>query len=570
VVKDVAPPFQAVIRLWLMIQVACTNCGIRILVPTTVQGRAGICFGCGAPLSIPGILDGTELVDLSFKPGTRIAGRYSIGERLGEGGMGVVYRALDSLVNEEIALKFMKPRLLRTQKGQMDFIKEAQIARRLRHDNIVAVHDISWTDEGVLYLTMEFLRGNSLRAVLRKHRQERRLVGVRVAVSLTGQVLAALDYAHRTVTHRDLKPENIMLMPGEHVKVLDFGLAKAVDEESQAGGTGAQQGKRIAGTWAYASPEQKRRWDIDVRTDIYSVGLVLRELLTLRTPVDPPAPVEAVRNDVSPSVSSVLNTALAENREERWGSAREFRLKLLEAFEKSYRKIFVQPVSKGGKTVSTEGMIFQEGGSFLMGSDDFGEESPEHEVHLEPFYIDKYPVTVGQYAKFLEDTKTAPPRFWQDAQYSGADQPVVGVSWKEAAGYAAWAGKELPSEAQWEFTARGKENRTYPWGEAEPDFNRCNFGDYLGMPSIVSMHEEGRTPENVCDLAGNVYEWTRDRFLPYGHDEPARPDEAPLFTARGGCWGSGPHSLRCTHRKGFFPEAQIPVLGFRCVLAAQA
>lgn len=551
-----------------MIQVTCTNCGIRILVPTTVQGRSGICFGCGAPLAIPALAQGNELIDLTFSPGTRIAGRYSIMEQLGQGGMGVVYRALDSLVNEEVALKFMKPRLLRTQKGQMDFIKEAQIARRLRHDNIVAVHDISWTDEGVLYLTMELLRGRSLRSMLRQHRQDRRLVGVRLAVSLTGQVLAALEYAHRTVVHRDLKPENIMLLPGEHVKVLDFGLAKAVDEEMEADGKPAPESRRIAGTWAYASPEQKRRWGIDVRTDIYTIGLVLRELLTLRTPVDPHAPVEAVRDDVSPSVLSVLNAALSEDREERWGSAREFRLKLLEAFEKSYRKVYVQPVSKGGKAVSTEGMIFQEGGSFLMGCDDFEEEAPEREVQINPFYIDKYPVTVEQYARYLEAAGDTPPRFWQDPQFSGADQPVIGVSWKEAASYAAWAGKELPTEAQWEFAARGKENRAYPWGSVEPDFNRCNFGDYLGMPSIVSMHDEGRTPEGVCDLAGNIYEWTRERFLPYGQKTPSDPDEAPLVAARGGCWGSGPHSLRCTHRKGFFPEARTTVLGFRCVLPA--
>ena len=550
-----------------MIQVSCTNCGIRILVPTTVQGRAGICFGCGAPLSIPGLANANELIDLSFSPGTRIAGRYSIYERLGEGGMGVVYRALDGLVNEEIALKFMKPRLLRTQKGQMDFIKEAQIARRLRHDNIVAVHDIGWTEEGVLYLTMEFLRGQSLRAMLRKCRQDRRLIAVRVAVSLVGQVLAALEYAHRTVIHRDLKPENVMLLPGEHVKVLDFGLAKAVDEENAAG-VGPQEGKRMAGTWAYASPEQKRRWAIDIRTDIYTVGLILRELFTLRTPVDPQMPVESVRDDLSPSVLSVLKTAIAEDREERWGSAREFRLKLSEAFEQSYRKIFISPVSTGGKTVSTDGMIYQEGGSFLMGCEDVQEEAPEREIYVEPFYIDKHPVTVAQYAKFIEAAGAPPPKFWGDAQFSGGDQPVVGVTWKEAAAYAAWAGKDLPSEAQWEFAARGKDNRTYPWGEFEPDFNRCNFGDYLGMPSIITMHGDGRTPEGVYDLAGNVYEWTRDRFVPYGQSVPANADEAPLFVARGGCWGSGAHSLRCTHRKGFFPEARTTVLGFRCVLAA--
>jgi len=556
-----------------MIQVACSNCGIRILVPLTVQGRAGICFGCGARLEVPAVSDTSQEHDLVFTVGARISERYVIRNPVGKGGMGVVYRAHDTLVNEEVAIKLLSPKLLRTQKGQRDFIQEAQTARRLRHDNIVAVHDISWTGEGILYLIMEFLKGQSLRDMLRGCRQERRLVDVRLAVSCVAQILKALEYAHRTVIHRDLKPENIMVLPGEHVKVLDFGLAKALDEELDAAGAGRRSSGRVIGTWAYAAPEQKKYQQVDSRADLYAVGLILHELLTLRTPTDEPVKVERARNDVSPSLLAVHDRALAEEKEDRWRSAAAFRNALLEAFEQSYRAVSARGLkTHEGKTVSTEGMAYLEGGSFLMGCDEVIEESPEFEAHVDPFYMDKYPVTVEQYRQFLEATGHAEPRFWEAGEFSGPRQPVVGISWENANAYAAWAGKQLPTEVQWEFAARGKENRLYPWGRAEPDSNWCNFGDYLDMPSIVTMHEEGKTPEGVCDLGGNVYEWTRDPFLPYAElrrgDGP--PKAAPRCAVRGGCWNSAPEEIRCTHRKGLFPETKAPTVGFRCVLPARS
>lgn len=552
-----------------MIQVTCSNCGIRFLVPTTVQGRTGTCFGCGAPLKVPTGANVPQNFDLTFTPGTRISDRYILQERIGQGGMGVVYRALDTLVKEEIAIKLMKPQLLKSKEWHRDFIQEAQVARRLRHENIVAVHDISWTPEGILYFTMEFLRGQSLRAVLRRHRQERKLVEVRLAVSIVNQILSALDYAHRTVMHRDLKPENVMLLAGERIKVLDFGLARAVDEEALT--ASGRHTEDVVGTWAYAAPEQKKPGrKVDLRADIYSVGLVLHELLTLRTPLDQAVKVQRVRDDVSPSLMEVHDRGLAPEPEDRWQSAGEFREALMQAFEQSYKAVLApQEEAETGRTASTEGMVYLEGGSFLMGNNEVDEESPEFEAYVEPFYIDKYPVTVKQYAAFLEATGHPAPRFWQAAQFSGPMQPVVGVSWHDANTYATWAGKLLPTEAQWEYAARGKEDRLYPWGGRDPDRNLCNFGDYLGMPSIVTMHEEGKTPQGVCDLAGNVYEWTRDPYVPYPQRGNANAPSNRVVI-RGGCWKSGVETLRCSHRNGFFPESQLPTLGFRCVLPAQA
>ncbi len=554
-----------------MIKFTCPNCGIQMHVPASVQGRPGLCFGCGMPLAVPASSAVTSQMSLSFVRGTEISGRYVIDKLLGKGGMGVVYLAQDKLVNEDVALKFLNPRMLRTQKGQALFINEAQIARRLRHEHIVAVHDVTSTDEGVMYLSMEFLKGQSLRSFLRTKREERKLVEVRLVVSLVSQILAALEYAHRTVIHRDIKPENAMLLPGEVVKVLDFGLAKVVEDEIDPHAVPGKKG-RIVGTRAYASPEQLKHHTIDLRTDIYSVGLVFYELLTLRTPLDDPVNVPDVRNDVSPSMLEVLQRSLRMNKEERWPSAGEYRRNLMDAFEESYRaNIAPEIITSESVEVSTKDMVFMEGGSFLMGNDDVRVEFPEHEVHVAPFFIDKHPVTVSEYERFLKDANWPEPKFWHGSSFDGPNQPVVGVTWADANAYAAWAGKSLPTEQQWEFSARGKQNRKYPWGNHQPDSVLSNFADSLGMPSTITMYEDGATPEGICDMAGNVYEWTLGYFARYGPETPdaQAKSAAPLKVVRGGCWQSPADDLRCAHRKGLFPESRLTIVGFRCVAGIQ-
>ena len=514
----------------------------------------------------------TRHMNLEFAKGDRVAERYLIEEQVGRGGMGVVYRAHDTLVDEQVALKFLAPKLL-TEKGKQLFLREAQVARRLRHENIVAVHDVNFTNEGILYLSMEFAKGQSLRDYLRAPREQRRLVKVRLAVEVVKQMLAALEYAHRSVIHRDIKPENVMMLPGEGVKVLDFGLARAVHQDlSEHLAEMKAAGKKVIGTLAYAAPEQLRMRDVDARTDLYAVGLVFHELLTLRTPVDAPVTVEQVRKDVSPGLLAVLKRALKEEREQRWASAREFRLALRDAYNESYRPNSAELRTTRGErgTASIEDMVYLEGGSFLMGNDANRSEAPEEEVTVGPFWIDKYPVTVAKYGEFLKSTGYPEPKFWRDPQYNGADQPVVGVSWEQAQAFAHWCGKELPTEAQWEFAARGRENRRYPWGSLPPSSTRANYGDFIGMPSMVTMHDDGQTPDGVFDMAGNVMEWTLDPYSSYVLIRMGKREEAlmkePRRVVRGGSWASGEESLVTTARHGLFPESQLSTVGFRCVV----
>ncbi|MCL4216055.1 MAG: SUMF1/EgtB/PvdO family nonheme iron enzyme [Candidatus Hydrogenedentes bacterium] len=558
-----------------MLQVTCAQCGVTIWAPSTVQGRWSACFGCGARIMAPDLSDSPKLAEVDLAPGARVNERYEIEGRIGKGGFSVVYRAYDHLMKERVALKFMNPRLLRTQKGIKLFTQEAQVCRRLRHENIVAVHDVSATPEGILYLSMEFVEGKSLRAFLRTQREERRYLPIRLVVAIMRQLLSALGYAHQTVIHRDIKPENIMLLAGERIKVLDFGLAKAVEEDEQAEDAGDKPpGKRrkIIGTELYAAPEQKRHHAVDHRADLYACGLLFHELLTLRTPRDEPVRAKDVRKDLSPSLAAVLDKSVDEDKELRWQSAAAFRSAIDEAYEASYMpKAAAVVQSAGGKEVSTQGMVYFEGGAFLMGNNEVREEAPEHEETVEPFYLDTFPVTVRAYGEFLEATGHARPRFWGDPDFSGSDQPVIGVSWYDAMAYAAWCGKDLPSEAQWEFAARGKENRVYPWGNKEPDALLANYGDLMHMPSFEGMHEEGETPEGIQDLAGNVYEWTREWFMPYLAEgsKASREPKTPRRAIRGGAWDSRENELRCSFRQGMFPESQLPNLGFRCVINAQ-
>jgi formylglycine-generating enzyme required for sulfatase activity/tRNA A-37 threonylcarbamoyl transferase component Bud32 len=485
--------------------------------------------------------------------------------------MGVVYSAFDNLVNEDIALKFMNPRLLHTQRGQRLFIQEAQFARRLRHEAIVAVHDVGTTPEGILYLTMELLRGRSLRSFLRERRKTKTLLDIRFCVGVILQVLAALERAHRIIVHRDMKPENVMLVAGERIKVLDFGLAKARDEQEMLlppQGAGPQ---RALGTMAYAAPEQVAHRDVDRRADIFSVGLILRELLTLRTPIDEAVALERVRDDVSPSLMSVLEKSLHPDKASRWQSAGDFKRALLAAWQESYttREAAVLRESTG-RHVSTEGMIYLEGGQFLMGNDASPDESPQFETESEPFYMDIYPVTNSQYDAFLKATGHREPKYWRKRGFDGENQPVVGVTWKDATAYAEWCGKVLPTETHWEYAARGKDDRKYPWGDHDPDATLANYGDYLNMPSVVDMHEDGKTPDGIFDLAGNVYEWTSTPYASY--EQLQKGDAAKLngvrMVVRGGSWHSDASELRCSFRKGLFVESEFSTVGFRCVVPA--
>ena len=231
------------------------------------------------------------------------------------------------------------------------------------------------------------------------------------------------------------------------------------------------------------------------------------------------------------------------------------------------------------------------GGSFLMGAqkakpDEPGydpeaqdDESPVHRVTVSPFRLSRHPVTNAEYAAFVEETGKEPPRHWEGGRIpEGKDEhPVVHVSWADAVAFCEWLSRRvskdegeqlvrLPTEAEWEYAARGEGSRKYPWGDAEPSDRLANFGMNVGDTTPVGSYPDGATPEGVHDLAGNVVEWCGDWFRGYppkGGEDPTGPSSGASRVLRGGAFHIVPWSLRATCRYNLHPEDRDGHSGFR-------
>jgi serine/threonine-protein kinase len=217
----------------------------------------------------------------SFAPGHILEGRFRLEELLGEGGFGAVYRATQLNINREVAIKVVLPQLLAMQGGLERFLREARVAQRLEHPNTVRMYDFGHTDDGTPFIAWELLRGKPLDEALKN---EGPMSPDRV-VRIISQSLKALMEAHSLgIVHRDIKPANIYLstFSGEpdFVKVLDFGIAKALDATEESGGKNLTMAGQIIGTPSYMSPEQVKGESIGPRSDIYSLGLVMAEMLS--------------------------------------------------------------------------------------------------------------------------------------------------------------------------------------------------------------------------------------------------------------------------------------------------
>jgi iron(II)-dependent oxidoreductase len=234
------------------------------------------------------------------------------------------------------------------------------------------------------------------------------------------------------------------------------------------------------------------------------------------------------------------------------------------------------------KVPVVNGMVFIPAGEFLMGSslDELKklaelDEYPQRRVFLDAYYIDLHEVTNAEYKVFVDSMGVEPPHRWVDGNYAVGEDgfPVVDISWEEAAAYARFVGKRLPTEAEWEKAARGTDGRTYPWGD-EFDTDLANNSDRL-MP-VMSI-PAGNSPYGLFDMAGNAAEWVDAWYDAYPRDED---DELPKeFAARkqrfpekkyrvyrGGSWNSFFKFLRCANRERQKPEEKWLYIGFRCAM----
>jgi serine/threonine protein kinase/beta-lactam-binding protein with PASTA domain len=264
----------------------------------------------------------------------RIGGRYEVGELLGRGGMAEVRKGTDVRLGRTVAIKRLRTDLASDATFQARFRREAQSAASLNHPSIVSVYDtgeeMSTDGSNVAqpYIVMEYVAGRTLRDIIR---EGRKILPER-ALEITSGVLAALDYSHRAgIIHRDIKPGNVMLTPSGDVKVMDFGIARAVSDASST----MTQTAAVVGTAQYLSPEQARGENVDSRSDVYSTGCLLYELLTGRPPFVGDSPVavayqhvreqapppSSLDEDLTPEVDSIVMKSLAKNVGDRYPSA---------------------------------------------------------------------------------------------------------------------------------------------------------------------------------------------------------------------------------------------------------
>ena len=299
----------------------CPSCAAE------TKPSASVCAKCGGTLEPPGL-----------QPGAVVAARYEVQGRLGAGGMGVVYKARDRMLDEVVALKVLRRDDTGSDEMARRFRSEIRLARAVSHRNVCRIHE--YGEEGDFrYVSMAFVDGVDLRRMLR----DRGRFSGEEAASLTVQVAEALEAIHAEgIVHRDLKPGNVMVDGRGVARVMDFGIAKQWENAAAVGMTGTGM---LVGTPTYMSPEQIRGEKLDGRSDLYSLGVVVFELTTGRTPFRGDTPLAMLFKHINeapplhgpeaemipPPIVPVLERALAKDREERYATAREMAEALTQA-----------------------------------------------------------------------------------------------------------------------------------------------------------------------------------------------------------------------------------------------
>lgn len=621
------------------------------------------CPQCGAPMPAPRRDPGT------FREGQRLANRYTVEQLIGRGGMGCIYRVWDNTLREVVALKTLLPQFLKDRQIIERFLNEAKITRQLSHPNIVRVHDIGM-DQNVLYISMEYVRGRSLRGLLDEQGPGQRLP-VMESLRIITRLCEALQYAHRYTVHRDIKPENVMITEDGTVKLMDFGISK-LKADTRLTGT-----SMVMGTPFYMAPEQLRNSrDVDGRADIYSVGVVLYEMLTGNMPTGVPKPASQLTRDVPPSLDPIVAKCVEQDPNNRYESPQALQqaiAPILDRLERGLKDdgaaaaaahrtrhlmrrlagaalvaiilaggwaglraaearrqallaapppVAVSPEAEGwtlarferiierassrveplvrdnarlqpvldqgdalwkmaqaefasgretrgqdlaaqalqcyaGPVLCPEGMVFIPAGEVRL-----YEGSSSRTVTVEAFFMDKWEVTNRQYDAFWRAESWPEP---SGLAAANPDAPVTSVRFFDAQAYAAWAGKQLPSEAQWARAAHGAPaaSETYPWG-AEWTAEQCAAGRAAAAPA--GAYEADVTIFGVHDMACNVSEWTLTPYQPLdsgGATPPAVTFGTPMVVRGGNYAEATPTPL--FHRFTWPFEAAQPTVGFRCV-----
>ena len=521
---------------------------------------------------------------------------YEIIERLGVGGMGIVYKAKHLFRNEVVAIKSLSPQYAIDPEFRRRFINEASILHNLDHKNIVRIIDFIEEPEN-LHLIMEFVDGRTLD----------KIIGTEVgpipydkALPIFIQILEGVNYAHlKGVIHRDLKPSNIMVTKNNKIKITDFGIARL---EGQTGMT--KTGTKM-GTIYYMSPEQVRGEHVNEQADIYSLGITLYEMLAGRLPFNKTETISdfmLMNKIVSEELKdprefypyilewlvNIIYKATAKDKSARIKYVDEFISMLttgkdaiiekpvdkqpskqitvpaeqkpsLEApkqkIESPKPKVFIEPE-----------MVLIEGGSFQRESSNaLGLFKKTHTVTLDSFYIGKYPVTQKGWKEIMGSNPS---------HFKGDNLPVESVSWTDAQNFLTKLNKNtgqkyrLPTEAEWEYAARGgNKSKGYKYSGS----NYINEVAWHFGNSKLKTHSVGSKNPNeigIYDMSGNVCEWCSDwydgnYYKTSPRNNPQGPSSGAYRVLRGGSWGSSDSNCRSAYCLSINSDSRNPYFGFR-------
>jgi serine/threonine-protein kinase len=510
-------------------------------------------------------------------------GKYELLEFLG-GGMSHVYRARDTAIGRQVAIKILTPEACQDPEAKARFLQEARMAGNIEHENIIRIHDYG-EEQGRPFIVMEFLVGEDLRHAIRENHAGDVANRLRIALDIA----RALEYIHsKKIIHRDIKPDNVHIDAAGKVKLMDFGIAKAE-------GLNLTRTGFAVGTPYYMSPEQVRGEPATESMDIYAFGILLFELLTGRKPVEgdtlerlfyailnePLKPEPMVEAGAPAAIVDLVLRCTAKKPEGRPRSFTEVigemekvtRKELALAPPPSISPVARRPVALIGAVIAvvllaaavavyfvtrgstkppapitatapvkkkpptaleteTGQMMLVAAGPFLSGAD-------RHSETLPAFYIDRTEVPNSAYARFCQaKDRPLPPGFAADQP----DYPVVGITFVDAQEFAKWAGKRLPTALEWEKAARGADGRSYPWGN-DADPSRANVADNMPAgPMPVSTFTAAESPFHTINMTGNVWEFVDDLKTPSAQAvrsfaailKPPPTATEPWYVIRGG------------------------------------
>lgn len=495
--------------------------------------------------------------------GTVLAGRFSIVEPIGAGGMGTVFRGLQLELQREVAIKLIGRGRGATDEQNTRFEREARLLARLSHPAIVTVHDFDRAEDGGWFLVLELVRGESLQRRLERDGplpwQQALDVGARIA--------DALAFAHEQgVLHRDLKPANVMLASGASspVKLIDFGLARLADV---AGSAPLTESAYVMGTPGYIAPEYVWSGTVGPPADHYALGVVLFEMLAgvhpfAETAADRAQAARELLASRAPDAPSELRGAvlglIEQDPARRPGNPRRVLASLQDQLVRGGAPTPMTP-SRPRPAATPAAAIERTARPMVQVPAavvklDVGN-GRVVEVRVRPFAIGKHLVTCADWLEFMNETGAAAPASWQGPRPGRArlPLPVVDVSFADASAYAGWAGLRLPTEAEWELAARGPEQRLHPWGDQwasglshpshEEPFERRQPGP-IGLYS-----PQGDSPFGVSDLL-QLWEWVVAPYQPAGN------------LVRGGPWRDRPVPALLSNRS--WEDRPARDVGFRC------